>query len=355
MVDWQGLLNWSLSYQDGTKPSEFKPMSEEDRKFIENAFESVVLNEMKEIWKILDQIKKREGDSEKEIEERVELIETLATLIDGPENARNIVRGKRFVELIEYFFESKHKDVTIALGRLITSMMQNDGYIQKAAMEFGIFKFLNNLNEAKDNELISMYIYMLTGILYGDELEVRKHFVIYLKGVILLYNMLLKQKNNLKNYKRLLNIFADLTKITDHHAKEGITDLRNHTIDIIKEIKLHKTFILMLKDFDYTNLKNVDIIHVLFDNIVNVCETYDNTDEIFAQIKEMNATINSSTVLNEEEKKEEKKYLMDAIKRIKSRINEIENEKKEDPKEKNLEVESKIVNGKETMRIQIKK
>ena len=105
MVDWQGLLNWSLQYQDGTKPSQFKQMSEEDRKFIEDAFESVVLNEMKEIWKILDQFKTREGDTEKEIEERVELIETLSNYIDGPENARNIIRGKRFIELIQYFFE----------------------------------------------------------------------------------------------------------------------------------------------------------------------------------------------------------------------------------------------------------
>ena len=32
MVDWQGLLNWSLQYQDGTKPSQFKQMSEEDIK-----------------------------------------------------------------------------------------------------------------------------------------------------------------------------------------------------------------------------------------------------------------------------------------------------------------------------------
>ena len=352
MVDWQGLLNWSLQYQDGTKPSQFKQMSEEDRKFIEDAFESVVLNEMKEIWKILDQFKTREGDSEKEIEDRVELIETLSNYIDGPENARNIIRGKRFIELIQYFFESKHKEVTIALGRVITSMMQNDGYIQKAAMDFGIFNFLTNLNESKDTELISMYIYMLTGILYGDELEVRKHFVINLKGVILLYNMLLKPKGNYKNYKRLLNIFADLTKITDVHAKEGITELRKDTLNIIKEIKLHHSFVLMLKDFDYTNIKNIDIIHVLFDNIVNVSELYDTTEEIFAQIKTMNGTINSSTVLSEEEKKEEKKYLMEVIKRVKTRINEIHSKSEE---AKQDAPEMKIVNGKETMRIQIKK
>ena len=54
MVDWKGLYNWSMKYTDGTKPSNFKQMSKEDMDFIQNAFESVVLNEMKEIWKILD-------------------------------------------------------------------------------------------------------------------------------------------------------------------------------------------------------------------------------------------------------------------------------------------------------------
>ena len=65
----------------------------------------------------------------------------------------------------------------------------------------------------------------------------------------------------------------------------------------------------------------------------------------------MNGTINSSAVLSEEEKKEEKKYLMEVIKRVKTRISEIQSksETKEDVPE------MKIVNGKETMRIQIKK
>ena len=37
MVDWNGLFKWSISHQDGTKPSEFKAMSEEDRKWLEAA------------------------------------------------------------------------------------------------------------------------------------------------------------------------------------------------------------------------------------------------------------------------------------------------------------------------------
>ena len=119
MVDWKGLYNWSMKYTDGTKPSNFKQMSKEDMDFIQNAFESVVLNEMKEIWKILDICKTPEGDSDQEINERYELLEKMSEYIDGPENANNIVRGKRFNEIINHFFESKHKKINLEyyLGR----------------------------------------------------------------------------------------------------------------------------------------------------------------------------------------------------------------------------------------------
>ena len=50
MVDWKGLLNWSLKYNDGTRSNEdIKPMSKEDMEFLQNAFESVCVNEMQEI------------------------------------------------------------------------------------------------------------------------------------------------------------------------------------------------------------------------------------------------------------------------------------------------------------------
>ena len=120
MVDWKGLYNWSMKYNDGTKPSDFKKMSKEDMEFIQNAFESVVLNEMKEIWKILDICKTPEGDNEQEINERYELLEKMSEYIDGLENANNIVRGKRFNEIINHFFETKHKKIKIEYARIIT-------------------------------------------------------------------------------------------------------------------------------------------------------------------------------------------------------------------------------------------
>jgi hypothetical protein len=356
MCDWKGLLNWSLKYQDGTHPSQFKEMSKEDREFIEKAFESVTLNEMKEIWKILDIVKTPEGNSEKEISERVELLELMSNYIDGPENARNIIRGKRFNEIISHFFESKNKKVKIEYGRIITQMTQNDGYIQKAAMSEGIFKFLQELNDTQDQELINMYIYLLTGILFGDECEVRKYFIEKLDGIILLFNLLIKQEKIYKNEKRLLNIFNDLTKINDSNAKEGMEEVRQLAIKKMKEINMEKKFLNLILEFKYDNKKNIDIIHIIFDDIINILELYENDiSQIFDRIKSMNKEIMESKELNDEEKKEEKMFLIQVIKRIKERQKFLNTNSNNNDNKDNNKMETKLIGGKESMRIELKK
>ena len=265
MTDWKGLLEWTLKYNDGTKPSEFKPLSEEDRKFIEDAFESVTINEMKEIWKILDMIKEREKDDEKSIEERCNLLEALSDYIDGPENARNIIRGKRFNEIINYFFETKHKEVKIILGRILTQMMQNDGYIQKEAMNLGLFKYLDNLNTETDKDLVTNYIYILTGLIYGNETSVRNFFIKDLNGIPLLYNLLLKQRNIQKNFKRVLNILNDLTKIVDEQGNKDMYLSRKNALSIIKSLHINTFLCEMLCDYSYDNDNSLDAIHLILD------------------------------------------------------------------------------------------
>ena len=306
MVDWKGLYNWSMKYTDGTKPSDFKQMSKEDMDFIQNAFESVVLNEMKEIWKILDICKTPEGDSEQEINERYELLEKMSEYIDGLENANNIVRGKRFHEIINHFFESKHKKIKIEYARIITQMSQNDSFVQKAALDLGIFNYLKDLNEEKDPELMSVYIYLLTGLLYGEEISIRKYFVQECDGIKLLFNTLVKEINSTKNTKRLLNIYSELTKEIDEKLVKGGNDLRKYIFNEIKEIKLHDKFINMLNDYSYKNDSECDIIHIIFSIISNLTELYmDNINEVFNQIKKMNKLIDTSN-LSEESKKNEK-------------------------------------------------
>ena len=348
MVDWKGLYNWSMKYTDGTKPSDFKQMSKEDMEFIQNAFESVSLNEMKEIWKILDICKTPEGDTEQEINERYELLEKMSEYIDGLENANNIVRGKRFNEIINHFFESKHKKIKIEYARIITQMSQNDSFVQKAALDLGIFNYLKDLNEEKDPELMSIYIYLLTGLLYGEEISTRKFFVEQCDGIKLLFNTLVKEIKSNKNTKRLLNIFSELTKETDEKIVKGGNDLRKYILNEIKEIKLHNKFINMLNDYQYKNDNECDIIHIIFSIISNLTELYmDNISEVFDEIKKMNKLIDSSS-LSEEMKKNEKSYLINVNREIKEK-------QKEENKENENYVETKKIGNKDSMRIKLKK
>ena len=355
MVDWKGLYNWSMKYTDGTKPSDFKQMSKEDMEFIQNAFESVSLNEMKEIWKILDICKTPEGDTEQEINERYELLEKMSEYIDGLENGNNIVRGKRFNEIINHFFESKHKKIKIEYARIITQMSQNDSFVQKAALDLGIFNYLKDLNEEKDPELMSIYIYLLTGLLYGEEISTRKFFVEQCDGIKLLFNTLVKEIKSNKNTKRLLNIFSELTKETDEKIVKGGNDLRKYIFNEIKEIKLHNKFINMLNDYQYKNDNECDIIHIVFSIISNLTELYmDNISEVFDEIKKMNKLIDSSS-LSEEMKKNEKSYLINVIKEIKEKMKTINEKPKEENKENDNYVETKKIGNKDSMRIKLKK
>ena len=353
MVDWKGLYNWSMKYTDGTKPSNFKQMSKEDMEFIQNAFESVCLNEMKEIWKILDICKTPEGDSEQEINERYELLEKMSEHIDGLENANNIVRGKRFNEIISHFFETKHKKIKIEYARIITQMAQNESYVQKAALELGIFNYLKDLYEEKDPELITIYIYLLTGLLYGDDITTKKYFVQECDGVKLIFNLLVREIKSYKNTKRLLNIFSELTKETDENLVKGGKELRKYILNQIGEIKLHHKFINMLNDYNYNDENNCDIIHIIFSIIYNMTELFiENPAEIFDEIKKMNKLIEEAN-LDNESKKNEKNYLVDIIKNIKLKFKEIkENPNKEDKKNDNIEM--KQIGNKDSMKIKLK-
>jgi len=90
-MDWPGLLKWSMKNSEGSKlvEKDIKPMSEEDSKWLQEAFESYHFNEMKEIMKILDKLKQPETATQQDNDDRCNYIEDLLILIDGLENNRS--------------------------------------------------------------------------------------------------------------------------------------------------------------------------------------------------------------------------------------------------------------------------
>jgi hypothetical protein len=96
-MDWPGLLKWSMKNTESgnLQEKDFKPMKEEDSKWLTEALENFQFNEMKEIMKILDKLKEPELLTEEDEEERCLLLDDLIILIDGLENNRsNIDRQK---------------------------------------------------------------------------------------------------------------------------------------------------------------------------------------------------------------------------------------------------------------------
>ena len=57
MVDWNGLYNWSMQYHDGTQPSDFKQMSAEDRKWLEEAMKAYTFNDADRLTEVVEQLK----------------------------------------------------------------------------------------------------------------------------------------------------------------------------------------------------------------------------------------------------------------------------------------------------------
>ena len=234
-------------------------------------------------------------------------------------------------------------------------MTQNDSYVQKAALELGIFNYLNNLNEEKDPELLNAYIYLLTGLLYGDEISTRKYFVENCDGIKLLFNTLVKEIKSTKNTKRLLNIYSELTKETDENLVKGGNDLRKYIFNEIKEIQLHHKFINMLNDYSYKNNSDCDIVHIIFSIICNLTELYmDNINEVFDQIKKMNKILNECK-LDEETKQNEKNYLINVIKDINEKIKILKEKDTNEKKDDDNIVESKKIGNKDSMMIKLKK
>jgi hsp70-interacting protein len=55
---WLGLLRWTLSYHDGTKPSDLSPMSEEDKAFLEMVMKEGIIDENERMKFILQEFSK---------------------------------------------------------------------------------------------------------------------------------------------------------------------------------------------------------------------------------------------------------------------------------------------------------
>ena len=57
MEDWNGLLNWSTKYHDGTKDSNAQPMSQEDKEWLESAMKEYTFSDTDKLNELCKEMK----------------------------------------------------------------------------------------------------------------------------------------------------------------------------------------------------------------------------------------------------------------------------------------------------------
>ncbi len=164
-------------------------------------------------------------------------------------------------------------------------MMQNDKYVQDAAAKLKLFDILKIINNTDDEKLLAKCVYILSGLLYGDNLNTKLIFIDDLDGLELLYNLLIKAKNNYSIFKRTLNIFRELTKIEENDSE--LNQIRLKALLKIMDLKMNDLMLNILKNslvsYDDKEIfnNNSEIRTIIYDLLLNICKSFDSLNDIF--------------------------------------------------------------------------
>jgi hypothetical protein len=130
MVDWPGLLSWSTKYHDGTAPSQFKEMTDEDRKFLQKAMEDA-FGKIEDPNQVMAEAIKQIKASDRSDESIITALEIIDRSCDDPDCARNCEKLDGIQPLLDLL--SSHsgsiRDRTLEILALLFS---NNPNIQEA-------------------------------------------------------------------------------------------------------------------------------------------------------------------------------------------------------------------------------
>lgn len=127
---WLGLLRWSLNHQDGTKPSEYSQMSEENRKWLEQALKEGVRDDVQRMGEIMQDIK----DAKKDIEHTETLIDELRDITEQIDMAGVFIKlgGLQFLIAL---LKTAELSLRPLIASALATLAQNNPAVQIAMVE----------------------------------------------------------------------------------------------------------------------------------------------------------------------------------------------------------------------------
>jgi hsp70-interacting protein len=163
---WLGLLKWTLSYHDGTKPSDLSPMSEEDKAFLEQVMKEGIIDENERMKFILQEFSKsmqyyqsisgsastiqKEGPpptsplSDDALED---LLQELRDIVEQVDYARAFVslHGPKFLLGAITTTSGIPEGIRNKCLGILSTLAQNNPPVQEGLLELGAIKTLSDL------------------------------------------------------------------------------------------------------------------------------------------------------------------------------------------------------------------
>lgn len=142
-LNWPGLLAWSTKYHDGTAPSQFKQMSDEDREFLEKAMEEAfgqIEDPNKVFAEALDHIRSQDRTDES-ICTALELIDRVC---DDPDVARNVEKLDGMQPLLD-LVKTHAGPIRVRTMEILALLLSNNPHIQTVGVKRGALQLFLGL------------------------------------------------------------------------------------------------------------------------------------------------------------------------------------------------------------------
>lgn len=145
-VNWPGLLAWSTKYHDGTAPSQFKQMSDEDRAFLEKAMEEA-FGQIEDPNQVLQECVVKIMAEDRTDESIMTSLEVIDRLCDDPDVARNIEKLKGMQPLLD-LARDKGDAIRTRTLEILALLFSNNPNIQDAGAKRGAMDLFLNLTRS---------------------------------------------------------------------------------------------------------------------------------------------------------------------------------------------------------------
>jgi len=137
-MNWPGLLAWSTKYHDGTAPSQFKKMTDEDREFLEKAMEEA-FGQIEDPNKVMQEAIAQLKAPDRTDQSIITALEVMDRSCDDTDCARNVEKLDGIQPLLD-LLETHEGPVRVRALEILALLYSNNPGIQEAGFRRGSMK-----------------------------------------------------------------------------------------------------------------------------------------------------------------------------------------------------------------------